>query len=91
LPRLFSAVCFGGYRAYLTTGYTRVVNILLALLTILLMAMITWQMGGAGPVVGGGLALVALVACALERGFSRFLPLTLSALGAFAALGAPFA
>ncbi len=88
---VFGGLLWAGYRAYLTSGTTRLINLVVAVLTILLMAMITWQMGVPGRLIGGALAVFALIACAFERGFSRFLPLSLSALGTFAALGAPFA
>ena len=87
---LFSAVLWAGYRAYVTRGHAQMVNLLSVLLTLLTMALVTWQLAGAGPAIGAMLAVSALLATYYEDGWSRLLPLTLAAFGVFVVLGTPF-
>ncbi len=87
---LFGGLLWCGFQAYMSTGRRRLVFLCTALLTILVMALITYQLELLGRAFGALLALSALGATYFDRGWARLLPLTLAALGAFAALGAPF-
>lgn|GEM_PF-6597616 len=88
---LFSAVLWSAYRAYMTTGRLRAINLATALLTIGLMAMITYQAHLPGRVIGAALVISAFAATYRETGSARLLPLTLAAFGTVAAMGVPFA
>ena len=88
---LFAALLWAGYRAYITRGRAQMLNLATIVLPILLMALIPSQSSLGGRAIGAMLAISALAATYYDESWSRLLPLTLAALGAFAAIGGPFA
>lgn len=88
---LFGALLWAGYQASITQGRQRHLNLATVILTVATMAMITYGLTLPGRTIGAALAGTALFVTTYEIGWSRLLPLTLSALGAFALIGIPFA
>ena len=88
---LFGALMWCGYRAYETKGLAQYANLATVLLTIFAMAALSFESETASRAMGAQLCITSLVAMWSDKGWSRLLPLALSAFGAVLTLGIPFA
>lgn len=88
---VFAAGLWATYRAVLTSGILRWINVTLVALIIATMGALSVQAVLASQGLGVLLCLVSLAAVATEAGWSRLLPVFAAAFGLIVALGLPFA
>ena len=87
---LFGSLLWAGYCAYDSSGWKQRANLSCVVLTILVMATITYGYALPGQILGALLVVSGLAATFYDTRWSRLLPFTLVTLGVFALSGIPF-
>ena len=87
---VFASGLWAVYRAVLTSGVVRWINVALVALIVGTMGALTLEAWLASQAFGAGLALISLAAVVAEVGWSRLLPGIAAVFGLIVASGLPF-